>query len=204
MPRTQTDETITETHPETGSETGAAAASGTATTAPGGGPRHAVAGSPLGDLVLVAEDGALTGVYFAHQHRGRPGPEKLGERADGEPVLAEARRQLAEFFAGGRREFALPLAARGDDFQRRVWDLIAAIPYGATRTYGDLAGDLGDRLLAQAVGTAVGRNPLSLVVACHRVVGAGGKLTGYAGGLDRKRFLLDLEEPAGERESRLF
>jgi methylated-DNA-[protein]-cysteine S-methyltransferase len=106
---------------------------------------HTVAGSPLGDLVLVAEGGALTGVYFARQHRGRPGPEKLGERDDTEPVLAAAGQQLAEFFAGNRREFTLPLAARGDAFQQRVWELIAAIPYGTTRTYGELAADLGDR-----------------------------------------------------------
>jgi methylated-DNA-[protein]-cysteine S-methyltransferase len=191
--------------PTTATPTPTPASATTSTQAARQGARtHTVTGSPLGDLVLVAEDGALTGVYFAERHRGRPGPEKLGGRADAEPVLAEARRQLAEYFAGGRREFALPLAAAGEPFQQRVWELIAAIPYDATRTYGDLAGDLGDRSLAQAVGTAVGRNPLSLVVACHRVMGAGGKLTGYAGGLDRKRFLLDLEEPAPERESRLF
>lgn len=163
---------------------------------------HTVVGSPVGDLVLVAEDGALNGLYFAHRHRGRPKPEEFGERDD--TGFAAARQQLGEYFAGERREFELPLAPGGDDFHRRVWDLIAAIPYGRTRTYGELAADLGDRQLAQAVGGAVGANPLSLVVACHRVVGAGGKLTGYAGGLDRKRFLLDLEEPAEEKAARLF
>ncbi len=163
---------------------------------------HTVVDSPLGDLLVVAEDGALTGLYFAHRHRGRPSPEEFGERED--TGFEAVRQQLKEYFAGLRHTFDLPLAPAGNAFQRQVWDLIAAIPYGRTRTYGELAGDLGDRSMAQAVGAAVGANPLSLVVACHRVVGAGGSLTGYAGGLDRKRFLLDLEEPAEEKEARLF
>jgi methylated-DNA-[protein]-cysteine S-methyltransferase len=163
---------------------------------------HTVVDSPVGDLVLVAEDGALSGLYFAQRHRGRPEPREFGARDD--TGFGPAREQLKEYFAGQRREFDLPLAARGDDFHRRVWDLIAAIPYGRTRTYGALAADLGDRHLAQAVGGAVGANPLSLLVPCHRVTGAGGNLTGYAGGLDRKRFLLDLEEPAETKEARLF
>lgn len=163
---------------------------------------HTVLDSPVGDLVAIAEDGALVGLCFAHRHRGRPGPAEFGVRDD--PGFAAVRQQLKEYFAGQRREFGLPLAARGDGFQQRVWDLIAAIPYGMTRTYGELAGDLGDRSAAQAVGAAVGANPLSVLVGCHRVVGADGKLTGYAGGLERKRFLLDLEEPAEQREARLF
>ncbi|SEG89424.1 methylated-DNA-[protein]-cysteine S-methyltransferase [Actinacidiphila yanglinensis] len=163
---------------------------------------HTVVGSPVGELVLVADGGALSGLYFAHRHRGRPAPEAFGAREDA--GFGAARQQIEEYFAGERREFELPLAPEGDAFHRKVWDLIAAIPYGRTRTYGELAADLGDRQLAQAVGGAVGANPLSLVVACHRVVGAGGRLTGYAGGLERKRFLLDLEEPAEEKEARLF
>jgi methylated-DNA-[protein]-cysteine S-methyltransferase len=163
---------------------------------------HTVVDSPVGDLVVVAEDGGLIGLYFAHRHRGRPEPAGFGARDDS--GFEAARQQLKEFFAGGRRTFDLPLAPRGDDFQQQVWELIAAIPYGSTRTYGELAADLGDRSMAQAVGAAVGQNPLSLLVACHRVVGAGGKLTGYAGGLDRKRFLLELEEPAEQKVARLF
>jgi methylated-DNA-[protein]-cysteine S-methyltransferase len=163
---------------------------------------HTKVDSPVGDLLVVAEDQALIGLYFAHRHRGRPAQEEFGERDDA--GFQAAGQQLKEYFAGRRRTFDLPLAARGNEFQRRVWDLIAAIPYGQTRTYGDLAGDLGDRSMAQAVGSAVGANPLSLLVACHRVMGAGGSLTGYAGGLDRKRFLLDLEEPAERKEARLF
>lgn len=175
---------------------------------------HTVVDSPVGDVVVVGEGGALVGLYFAHGHRGRPAPEEFGTRDD--TGFDAVRRQLKEYFAGLRREFDLPLAPRGNPFQRRVWDLIAAIPYGRTRTYGELAADLadpagaqgvlpaGDRSAAQAVGGAVGANPLSVLIGCHRVMGAGGKLTGYAGGLERKRFLLDLEEPADHKEARLF
>ncbi|SEO57383.1 methylated-DNA--[protein]-cysteine S-methyltransferase [Actinacidiphila rubida] len=163
---------------------------------------HTVIGSPLGDLAVVAEDGAVTGLYYTQRHRGRPPQEEFGERDDS--CFLAVRQQLKEYFAGGRRVFELPLDARGDDFQRQVWQLVAAIPYGRTRSYGDLATDLGDRSLAQAVGAAVGANPLCLLVACHRVVGADGRLTGYAGGLDRKRFLLELEEPPQQRAARLF
>jgi methylated-DNA-[protein]-cysteine S-methyltransferase len=106
-------------------------------------------------------------------------------------------RQLGEYFAGERTGFELALDPPGDAFDRRVWELVAGIPYGRTRTYGELARDLGDPALAQAVGAANGRNPLCVVVPCHRVIGADGGLTGYAGGLPRKRFLLDLEAPGG-------
>ncbi|MBY8877628.1 methylated-DNA--[protein]-cysteine S-methyltransferase [Actinacidiphila acidipaludis] len=163
---------------------------------------HSVVGSPLGDLVVIADDGTVTGLYFADRHRGRPARAEFGDRDDN--GFLAVRQQLREYFDGDRRDFELPLDARGDDFQRRVWQLVAAIPYGGTRSYGELADDLGDRSLAQQVGAAVGANPLCLLVACHRVVGADGRLTGYAGGLDRKRFLLELEEPAERRASRLF
>jgi len=163
---------------------------------------HSVVGSPLGELVVIADDGTVTGLYYAHRHRGRPAREEFGERDDS--GFLAVRQQLREYFAGERQGFDLPLDARGDDFQHRVWQLVAAIPYGSTRTYGELADDLGDRSLAQPVGAAVGANPLCLLVACHRVLGADGRLTGYAGGLDRKRFLLELEEPAERRASRLF
>jgi len=162
---------------------------------------HTTVGSPIGELTLAADGGALTGLYFP-RHWYRPDPAVLGRRDD--EGFGPARQQLAEYFAGDRDRFDLPLDARGDDFQRRVWTLIEAIPYGQTVTYGGLAGELGGPVLAKDVGAAVGRNPLSIIVPCHRVVGKDGRLTGYAGGLARKRFLLDLEAPAADRLARLF
>ncbi len=162
--------------------------------------RHGVVGSPLGELTVVARDGALVGLYFAEQRR-RPDVATLGPREDA--GFTEVARQLGEYFAGERTRFDLALAPPGEGFDQRVWELVARIPYGRTQTYGELARDLGDPGLAQAVGAANGRNPLCVVVPCHRVIGAGGGLTGYAGGLPRKRFLLDLEAPA-EAAARLF
>jgi methylated-DNA-[protein]-cysteine S-methyltransferase len=146
--------------------------------------------SPLGELILVAEDGTLSGVYFPG-HWTRPDPATFGERS--EHRLEQVEEQLAEYFAGERTSFDLPTSVTGNAFQRQVWDLIKRIPYGQTTTYGELARELGDPALARMVGQAVGHNPLSVIVPCHRVVGKDGKLTGYAGGLQRKRFLLDLE-----------
>ncbi|MEV6979708.1 methylated-DNA--[protein]-cysteine S-methyltransferase [Sphaerisporangium sp. NPDC051017] len=162
---------------------------------------HTVIASPIGDLTAVAEDGVLCGLYFERHQRG-PKPEDLGAR-DGSD-FDEVRRQLAEYFAGERTAFDLPLAAHGNEFQRQVWKLLEEIPFGETRTYGDLARELGDVSLAQAVGAACGRNPVSVIAPCHRVVAADGSLTGYAGGLERKRYLLDLEEPAERKAARLF
>jgi methylated-DNA-[protein]-cysteine S-methyltransferase len=163
--------------------------------------KHTVIDSPVGDLTVVAADGAITGLYFVNHLRG-PAPDALGERTD--DGFAEVTRQLGEYFAGTRREFDLPLAPVGNEFQQRVWALLTTIPYGQTRSYGDLAKALGDPGLAQAVGSANGRNPISIIVPCHRVVGADGSLTGYAGGLDRKRYLLEMEEPADVSAGRLF
>jgi methylated-DNA-[protein]-cysteine S-methyltransferase len=157
--------------------------------------------SPVGELTLVADHGMLTGVYFPH-HWYRPDPAAFGHRAD--TAFGEVIRQLGEYFCGRRRRFDLPLDARGDEFQRRVWELIGAIGYGQTATYGDLARELGGQVLARDVGAAVGRNPLSVIVPCHRVVGHDGRLTGYAGGLARKRFLLDLEERVAGAPGKLF
>ncbi|WP_055585429.1 methylated-DNA--[protein]-cysteine S-methyltransferase [Peterkaempfera griseoplana] len=162
---------------------------------------HTVVASPLGELTVTAEGGALTGVYFP-RHRGMPAVEGLGRRT--EEGFEEVRRQLAEYFAGRRTRFELPLAPRGEEFQQRVWRLLREIPYGRTRSYGELALELGDPSLARAVGAANGRNPLSVIVPCHRVVGGDGRLTGYAGGLERKRFLLELEAPAAAEAGRLF
>ncbi|WP_436756662.1 methylated-DNA--[protein]-cysteine S-methyltransferase [Streptosporangium sp. V21-05] len=162
---------------------------------------HTVIASPLGDLLAVAEDGVLSGLYFERHHRG-PKPKERG--AYDESGFEEVRRQLGEYFAGERTRFELPLAPHGDEFQQQVWKLLREIPFGETRSYGDLARQLGDASLAQRVGAANARNPLSVIVPCHRVVGADGRLTGYAGGLDRKRFLLELEESAEQKTRRLF
>ena len=159
--------------------------------------KHTTIDSPLGVLTLVAEGGALSGLYFTG-HKG--GPAELGERDD--TAFSWVTHQLADYFAGARREFDVPLAPRGDDFQQRVWALLRDIPYGATRTYGELARELG--VMPQEIGGAVARNPIMIVVPCHRVIGADGSLTGYAGGLDRKRALLALEEPVAAVAGRLF
>lgn len=170
---------------------------------------HTVVDSPLGPLTLVADDeGRLAGLYMEEQ-RYRPSEERFGaplvagprpdeggtEPTPAEAVLAETANQLREYFAGTRRSVDVPQAPRGTDFQRRVWDALARIPYGETRTYAQIADQVGNPAAVRAVGSAIGRNPLCVVVPCHRVVGSGGALTGYASGLERKRRLLDLEHP---------
>jgi methylated-DNA-[protein]-cysteine S-methyltransferase len=154
---------------------------------------HTTIESPVGDLTLVARDGALSGVYFP-RHWYLPDPATFGTRSGS--GFEQVTEQLAEYFAGERTGFELTTSTAGDRFQERVWRLIGEIPYGETTTYGELARELGDASQARRVGGAVGRNPLSVIVPCHRVVGKDGTLTGYAGGLERKRFLLDLEAPA--------
>jgi methylated-DNA-[protein]-cysteine S-methyltransferase len=162
---------------------------------------HTLTPSPVGDLTLVAEDGALVGLHMDSQKHA-PDAERLGERQDEWFTAVVA--QLGEYFTGERRDFDLPLAPRGDAWQHRVWALLREIPYGETRSYGDLARALGNVNLSQAVGAANGRNPIGIIVPCHRVIGADGSLVGYAGGLDRKRFLLALEESDDTRAARLF
>lgn len=165
---------------------------------------HVVLASPIGPLTVIAEDGAITHVHLGDAKHG-PAAEALGPEAEPiEEPFASAAAQLAAYFAGDLHEFDLPLAPRGDDFHQRVWALLREIPYGETRSYGDIARALGDRNLAQAVGTANGRNPIAIVIPCHRVIGADGTLVGYGGGLDRKRFLLALEEPPADEVGRLF
>jgi methylated-DNA-[protein]-cysteine S-methyltransferase len=151
---------------------------------------HALLATSLGELTVVRDDGALTGLYFP-RHWPRPDRAAFGPRAD--TGFEDVARQLGEYLAGDRSTFELPLKANGTDFDRRVWELIAEIPYGQTTTYGDLARDLGAGTDPRDVGGAVGRNPLSIVIPCHRVIGSTGKLTGYAGGLERKRTLLQIE-----------
>ena len=151
---------------------------------------HRIIDSPLGELTLVAHNGVLAGLYFSDHVRG-PDQKTFGSRAAN--GFEAAVQQLAEYFRGHRVEFDIPIAPRGTTFQQRVWTLLRAIPYGETRTYGQLARDMGNPALAREVGGANARNPISIIVPCHRVIGADGRLTGYAGGLERKRFLLDLE-----------
>lgn len=167
--------------------------------------RHTVIDSPLGELTLVADDDALTGVHFPH-HWHPPTAAALGPyvQPDADELFRRAADQLREYLSGERSQFDLPTALVGDPSQRRIWDLLDDIGYGQTKTYGELAAELADGTTAYEVGQAVGRNPLSIVVPCHRVVGKDGSLTGYAGGLRRKRFLLDLEEPAPAVSGRLF
>jgi len=162
---------------------------------------HTTIASRLGDLTVVARDGAVTGLYFPH-HWYLPDRASFGERNDA--GFDDVREQLGDYLAGARRRFDVPVCAHGDEFQERVWDLVSQIPYGETVTYGELARDLGDETTAQHVGAAVGRNPVCILIPCHRVVGTGGKLTGYASGLKRKRFLLDLERDVARPSSRLF
>jgi methylated-DNA-[protein]-cysteine S-methyltransferase len=151
--------------------------------------------SPLGPLVGAAEDGAVTGLWFEQQ---RYFPEGLASAAAApdSPVLRDLGAWLEAYFAGDNPAITFPLAPRGTPFREAVWALLREIPYGTTTTYGALAARLaapGRKVAARAVGGAVGHNPVSLVIPCHRVVGAGGDLTGYGGGLDRKQALLHLE-----------
>lgn len=146
--------------------------------------------SPIGELTLVERDGALVGLYMAHHHPA-PRAETFGDLDEG--ALPQVEAQLAEYFAGERTDFDLPLAPEGTEFQAKVWAALRTIPYGETWTYGQLAAAIGQPGAARAVGLANGRNPISIVVPCHRVVGSTGTLTGYAGGVERKEFLLNLE-----------
>lgn len=166
---------------------------------------HTRIDTQIGELTLVTDGSALTGLYFP-QHWYLPPAAELGPEVDAtsQQVFAQAGRQLEEFFAGARQTFDLPIATHGNAFAEQVWALLNLIPYGQTTTYASLAEELGSRTLAQQVGQAVGHNPISIIIPCHRVVGADGKLTGYAGGLQRKHFLLQLQEPVGADTGRLF
>ncbi|MCR8575991.1 methylated-DNA--[protein]-cysteine S-methyltransferase [Streptomyces sp. Isolate_219] len=149
--------------------------------------------TPMGPLTLVAAGEALSGLYMTDQ-RHRPPQETFGDPADpDEPPFAETVTQLQAYFRGELTTFDLPLALRGTPFQRRVWAALCTIPYGETVSYGQLAERLGAPSASRAVGLANGRNPVGIIVPCHRVVGANGSLTGYGGGLDRKRRLLAFE-----------
>ena len=186
--------------------------------------RHATLPTVLGDLLVVVERGAgsdddarrgdvgdvrvgdaLVGITFpGHWHP--LSAQAIGVEVDAvtDPFVQRVGDELREYLDGTRTEFDLPLAPVGDEFQHAVWAMLHDIPYGTTVTYGEIASQLGDRNLARRVGNAVGRNPVSIIVPCHRVVGADGSLTGYGGGLERKRFLLELEGAAVVAQTRLF
>lgn len=148
--------------------------------------------SPHGQMLLVANDSGLSGVYFDGQ-KYLPQVEAGWRRDANHPVLRQAGHELAEYFAGGRRRFEVALAPAGTPFQKAVWKAISGVAFGETITYGELAHRAGFPGSVRAAGAATGRNPVSIIVPCHRIVGSDGSLTGYAGGLDRKRALLALE-----------
>jgi methylated-DNA-[protein]-cysteine S-methyltransferase len=155
--------------------------------------QHTVTDSPYGPLTLVADHGILCGLYMTDQ-RHRPAEESFGDPDD--MPFAAAVDQLRAYFAGELKEFTLDLRLAGTPFQRSVWAELRRIPYGETRSYGELADALGNPAASRAVGLANGRNPIGIIVPCHRVVGANGSLTGYGGGLERKRRLLEFERGA--------
>lgn len=166
--------------------------------------RHAVIDTTLGDLTVVVrrdDDGAdaVAAIYFPG-HWTKPQIDSFGTTADPtDEIFVRVRDQFNEYCAGRRTEFDLPLDLRGSEFERTVWQLLTEIEYGSTTSYGAIAEHFGNKGLSQRVGQAVGRNPVSVVVPCHRVVGSTGKLTGYAGGIDRKRWLLELEGTLGNQ-----
>lgn len=151
---------------------------------------HTVVDSPYGPLTLVADDGVLSGLYMTEQ-RHRPPEESFGTHDA--TAFGATEEQLEAYFSGELKEFTLELRLTGTPFQQTVWEQLRAIPYGETRTYGELADALGNPKASRAVGLANGKNPVGIIVPCHRVIGASGGLTGYGGGLDRKQRLLDFE-----------
>ncbi|MCJ0875322.1 methylated-DNA--[protein]-cysteine S-methyltransferase [Streptomyces sp. AP-93] len=158
--------------------------------------QHTVVDSPYGPLTLVAADGVLCGLYMTGQ-RHRPAEEAFGERvAAGEDPFPEVVRQLTAYFAGELTAFDLPVRLEGTEFQRSVWEQLVRIPYGQTWSYGELAAKLGKPNASRAVGLANGKNPVGIIVPCHRVIGASGSMTGYGGGIDRKVRLLAFESGA--------
>ena len=164
-------------------------------------PHYDTMTSPVGELLLVGDGQALTGLYMRPDHRRVPRVDRGWRRDRG--LFGDARQQLRAYFDGELKAFDLPLAPRGTAFQMEVWRALLDIPYGGTASYGELAGAVGRPRAARAVGAANGRNPLAIVVPCHRVIGAAGALTGYAAGVDRKRILLELERSGSEQQAEL-
>ncbi|MDZ4777060.1 MAG: methylated-DNA--[protein]-cysteine S-methyltransferase [Alphaproteobacteria bacterium] len=148
--------------------------------------------SPVGPLTLVSDGAALAGVYFESQKHGAPPAGPLGT----DKIIDATRKQLDSYFAGKRKSFDVPLAPKGTAFQTRVWHALTKIPYGETVSYGAIAAGIGSPKAVRAVGAANGRNPIPIIIPCHRVIGANGSLTGFGGGMARKELLLDLERGA--------
>ena len=151
--------------------------------------------SPVGKLKLVASDAGLAAILWENDREDRVKLGAMTEQPD-HPVLVEAVRQLSEYFAGTRRQFDLPLDFRGTDFQKSVWAALLTIPTGETRSYAEIAAQIGRPSACRAVGAANGKNPISIIAPCHRVIGSDGSLTGFAGGLEGKKYLLELEQSA--------
>jgi methylated-DNA-[protein]-cysteine S-methyltransferase len=149
--------------------------------------------SPVGELKLIASNHGLAGILWENDKLARVPHLNSAIATDTHPVLSETEKQLNEYFAGTRKKFTVPLDFTGTDFNKKVWQALLTIPYGETRTYGQIAKQIGDASLARAVGAANGKNPISIIAPCHRVIGANGKLTGFAGGLKTKAYLLNLE-----------
>ena len=165
--------------------------------------RHAYVTLPTGPTVFIAHGGQLVGVHHV-PIKHSPEQEFFGQElssasAEDDPVMGPALAQLSEYFAGHRQTFDVPFALHGTAGQKRIWNLLLAIPYGELTTYGQIAKQLGKPGMAQAVGGAVGHNPISIIVPCHRVMGADGNMVGYAGGIERKRMLLELEGHTPDR-----
>ena len=149
--------------------------------------------SPVGSLKLVANDTALVAVVWENENPKRLRLAELTEQID-HPILLETQKQLTEYFAGTRQQFDLPLDFEGTEFQKKVWQALLSIPFGETRSYRDIAEQVGNVKAVRAVGAANGKNPISIIAPCHRVVGANGKLVGFAGGLENKEILLKIEQ----------
>ena len=151
--------------------------------------------SPIGELVIFCSDTHLLSIYWEHEAKNSDfmAASERFNKAVNNTILLQCYKQLDEYFLGRRREFTIPIKAYGSDFQQHAWQELQRIPYGKTISYGEQAHRMGDKNKARAVGGANGLNPISIIVPCHRVVGSNGKLTGFGGGMDRKKFLLDLE-----------
>jgi methylated-DNA-[protein]-cysteine S-methyltransferase len=159
-----------------------------------------VVAAPIGRLIVASDGSAVAGVWMAN---ASPSDDQWERRRGTDLVLAEARRELVAYFDGTLREFRVPLAPNGTEFQRRVWTALTHIPYGTTISYADLARRLGNLMAVRAVGAANGRNPIPIIVPCHRVIGSDGSLTGFGGGLDRKRWLLHHEGALADGQAEL-
>lgn len=160
---------------------------------------HNLIPSPVGQLTLIASDRGLAAVLWENEDPKRVGIDKGEQRAEF-PLLINAAQQLHEYFNGSRKTFELPLDFYGTEFQQQVWQALLTIPYGQTRSYLQIAQQIGNEKSVRAVGAANGKNPISIIAPCHRVIGSSGKLTGFAGGLEAKAFLLQLESPAPQSD----